>query len=268
MRIKMALLSCTAVAMAALLAPTAAVTDDDVSTCINPATPIVQVVEGPCPISDPGLPVCSGEGTHTAIQYKVMLSGLTDIATLVTANNTVSGGASVQPPCKGDSKTGLGKNSCHEKAVKPTVLTVGTEKRFWVVVEGLKEPIDTTVAGKKSGKVQCSKVAGLGLDSPSAPVTESLKHGDCSVEFTLNSLTGTVISARLTQESIDLGCSSPSLGLDGLINPADVADLQINLGGLNLGNANFGDGYLNSGENSCTTRVVGGRVYTFGRPCP
>jgi hypothetical protein len=274
MRIRKAFLSCTT--LAALVVSLAAATvmaddpDDESSTCINPSTPIAEVVDGPCPVSSTGSPACTGTGGWTGIKYKINKSGLTDVATLVTANNSVPGGTSIQPACKGDSKTRLGKNSCHEKAVKPVVFTVGSDRFFWVLVNGTKDPIDTTVAGKSGSKVYCSKLPGLGLDTPAvaAPVTETLTHDACSVEFTLSSVTGAVVSAKLTQESLDIGCSSPSLGDGGAINAKAVEDLEITLEGTSLGTGAFGNGYFQSGTNSCTTRIIGGRVYTWGKPCP
>jgi len=269
MRIRKVFLSCTTLAAVVLaLAVTTVLAEDDESTCTNPSTPIAVVVAGPCPVSNTGSPACTGTGGWTGIQYKVNKTGLTDVATLVTENNSVPGGTSIQPACKGDSKTGLGKKSCHEKAVKPVVFSVGSDKFFWVLVNGSKDPVDTTVAGKVGSKVYCSKVPGLGLDAPAAQVTETLTHDGCSVEFTLNSATGTVISAKLTQESIDSGCSSPSLGDGGVIDPKSVGALEINLDGTSLGAGAFGSGYFQTGANSCITRIVGGRVYTWGNPCP
>jgi hypothetical protein len=36
----------------------------------------------------------------------------------------------------------------------------------------------------------------------------------------------------------------------------------------NVGVPKFGDGYVSSGTNSCMTRIIGGRVYSWGAPCP
>ena len=269
MRIRRAFLSrAILAALVVVLTAATVMAEDDESTCINPSTPIAVVVAGPCPVSDTGSPACTGAGGWTGIQYKINKSGLSDVATLVTENNSVPSGTSIQPACKGDSKTGLGKKSCHEKAVKPVVFNVGSDRFFWVLVNGTKEPIDTTVAGKSGSKVYCSKVPGLGLDGPPATVTETLTHDGCSVEFTLSGVTGAVISAKLTQESVDIGCTSPSLGDGGAINPKSVEDLEISLEGTSLGAGAFGNGYFQSGTNSCTTRIVGGRVYTWGKPCP
>jgi hypothetical protein len=50
-----------------------------------------------------------------------------------------------------------------------------------------------------------------------------------------------------------------------------VTDLEVRLKddkGTTLGKGKFGDGYISTGGDSCTTRVIGGKVYTWGTPCP
>jgi hypothetical protein len=88
------------------------------------------------------------------------------------------------------------------------------------------------------------------------------------VEFTLDKFGGNVLSAKLTDASIQAGCQSPDMAPDGTLNPKSVEGLQLTLDGDDLGTGKFGDGYIQSGEQSCTTRIVGGKVYTWGSPCP
>ena len=87
------------------------------------------------------------------------------------------------------------------------------------------------------------------------------------VEFICDAATGEVVSARLTPDSPER-CTSPFLEGKTLI-PQPVTELELKLkDGRSLGKGKFGDGYISTGEESCTTRVVGGRVYTWGAPCP
>jgi hypothetical protein len=50
---------------------------------------------------------------------------------------------------------------------------------------------------------------------------------------------------------------------------SEASALSLNIEGIgDLGLGQFGDGYFSSGSNSCTTRVIGGNLYTWGSPCP
>jgi hypothetical protein len=230
--------------------------------------------EGPCAVDkdDTQGPDCSRPGGYTGIKYTNTGSSLDHAATLVTRNNTsifpVSPtGSQVYTECTGDPVSGLGKYSCHQKAVKINGIPAG--QSFWIIVPGQKAAIETSLAGKRNcSGVKSIPIIGLGLDAPAAPVTETLQHGVCAVEFTMNALTGTVQGAKLTPASLDLGCESPDMKDDGTLNGSPVENLELVLNGVSLGNSNFGSGYVNSGAASCTTRVVGGKVYTFGKPCP
>ena len=52
-------------------------------------------------------------------------------------------------------------------------------------------------------------------------------------------------------------------------SPQDLElTLKVGATAISLGEGQFGEGYVSSGTNSCTTRIIGGRVYTWGNPCP
>ena len=233
------------------------------------------VIAGPCPIADPSNPVCGGSGGYTGIQYQMSGTGTPDaIATLVTANNTVLSPPATQvfAPCVGDSATGLGKYSCHEEAVR---VSPDANKAFWVIVSGSKLPIETSIAVKKGYNVKSAAIVGLGLDAPDACVsscggfhpdqtlkkTETLVFKGCAVTFVLDLTSGEVISAANDPtQSTSQNCSP--LIVD------DVSSLEVFYHGQSLGLGDFGDGMLATGSTSCTTRVIGGRLYTWGSPCP
>jgi hypothetical protein len=264
---KQAFVSCAIVAAVGLLASPAAMATGGSNSC-SAFAPNVVVVEGPCPVDNPSSPVCTGQGAYTGIKYQNTGSYADHLATLVTRNNTVSlaTGNQVYSACAGDPITGLGKLSCHEKAIK--VNPADQTTAFWVVVQGTKDAIETSIVAKKGSCVQSKAITGLGQDAPAAPVTETLQHGLCAVEFTLNALTGKVQSAKLTPASLAAECESPGMGPDGTLNGKPAENLELLLDGVSLGLTNFGEGYVNTGTASCTTRIVGGRVYTWGSPCP
>lgn len=229
----------------------------------------ITVVAGPCPVQNNSAPSCAEPGSSTGIQYKVV--GAADVvATLATINNTVSTatGNVVYDACKGEPLTGIGKYSCQAQAIKAN-LVGGT---FWVVVDGHKGSIDTSIVAKRGSKAQAFVIEGFGTDAPDACVsscgnfdpdqtlkkTEILKFKDCSVQFDYDSTTGEVVNAALTPDS-DPACDFTTAG---------VESLALTLNGVPIGSGKFGDGTIASGTSSCTTRVIGGKVYTWGKPCP
>lgn len=307
---KKVFLYCAVVAAIGLLAAPGAMTtgsstyasnDDGPSRCIPFPPSTIQVTRGPCIVTqtDLGFPVCKGQTgacqgscgpDYTGIQYTIT-TPVDSVATLVTANNTVSQATGNLPeptPCKGDTTTGLGKNSCHEQAVK---ILYANRQQFWVVVAGNKQPIMTTVAAKKYSTTYCTSpqgIVGLGLDIPEGCVSscgnfnpdQTLKRSEvvdfkgCAVQFDTSVTTGAVLNTThllptcsITQPppcSTNPNCSA--------LMVKDVKDIEIrlqtNLGFVSLGTGNFGDGTFSTGSNSCTTRVIGGRVYSWGSPCP
>lgn len=263
MRNRKAFLSWSVVAAAGLLvAPTT------MATNYPPCTSslwTVAVKSGPCTVSNPATPACSTEGAWTGIEYEVSGASAEHVATLVTRNNDVSTatGNIVNPACRGDlNYTYLGYFSCHEKAVKVPLVP---SRRFWVVVDGNKKTIETSVAVKKGTCTQAYAVPGLGLASDANPFravtrTETITFKGCSVVFEYDPVTNDVLSAELADDSSD--CDFFEATVDKLNVTLDVEGA----GALGLGK--FGEGYISTGSESCTTRVVGGRVYTWGKPCP
>jgi hypothetical protein len=257
-----------------LLTATTVMAWDDHSCSCSGFTPTIVVAEGPCPISDPSNPVCSSQGDWTGIRYRNTGSSADYLATLVTVNNQVSTatGNQVYSACSGDPTTKLGKYSCHELAVKMNPANQATG--FWIVAKATvgksqRQAILTSVAAKKGNCIQSFPVLGLGLDSQASPFqtlkkTETVVFKGCAVTFEFDSL-GNVVDAFN-----DVSQSDPSATCSGLIvSTVDKLSITLNEPGAgDLGGGQFGDGYISSGTNSCTTRVIGGKVYTWGSPCP
>jgi hypothetical protein len=274
---KMAFLCCAIVATMGLLgSPLAMANGYDSCSTFNGAAS-VQVVAGPCPVAGPNPETaaptgCTASGPYTGIKYRVTGSP-SSIAALVTENNTVVSGGQVYPACVGDPGTGLGKYSCNEKTV---VLGCGSSTAtFWVVVEGKKTALPQSVALRKNSCVKSFPVLGLGTDTnPFQQVqkTETVNFKGCAVDFVFNSVTNAVDSATLNlDQSSKPACvgGEPAGTCCSEVIATDANKLKLTLDGFgDLGAGVFGEGYVSSGTNSCTTRVIGGRVYSWGSPCP
>jgi hypothetical protein len=254
-----AFLSCAVVAGVALLAaPAAMATGNSCSSLSYSFT----VVAGPCLVQDPNSPACSADGDYTGIKYQLTGSNADHVFTLVTANNTVIAPPAIQvlPPGAGCPNTSLGKDAQHEQCVK--VNPQGATRSFWVVVAGKKTPVQTTIAVKKGSCLKSFAVAGLGLETNSFQAVnpkEVVAFKKCKVEFAKDPITNDVVGAALTDDS-PASCQFYETTVDQMTVTVPGAG--------DVGVPKFGDGYVSSGTNSCITRIIGGRVYTWGDPCP
>jgi hypothetical protein len=188
-------------------------------------------------------------------------------------------GTVVGPPCLG--VDGFGAGACHEQAVRTFPDEGGV---FSITVEGVRRPSPTSVAVNVEGLESC-EILGLGLENSPNPdqttqTTETIDFEGCAVTFLRDAQTGDVVSAALDpDQSTKPLCTSPGqqdccralfAEEDGTtLVPQPVTELEVTLAdGTTLGKGKFGDGYISTGGDSCTTRVIGGKVYTWGKPCP
>ena len=159
-------------------------------------------------VSTPGPTVV---GTQTRITYTVDGPGSDHVAAVVSSGSTncstpsvvsVTGsnvtGNQSYAPAVGDPITGLGKNSCHEEAVK--VNPTSNRSEFTITVSGARGAAPKSVVVKKGGSVSRCEIVGIGEPSAAeevAPVTEIVSEpdSDCAVEFTMDRITGRVLSA-------------------------------------------------------------------------
>ena len=123
--------------------------------------------------------------------------------------------------CVGDPETGLGRQSCHEQAIRFNCATNTTT--FWVVVQGQKTATQQSVAAKKGYCVKSVAVNGLGFDvNPfqQAQKTETVNFKGCAVTFQYSVATGEVTSAapippspasRLRHPARTTGPAAPSM---------------------------------------------------------
>jgi hypothetical protein len=289
---KLAFLSC-AVAVASLFTATAVMAWDPPRHCAGGGFTIDVSAASPCRVSSATFSAlaatdpCTSQGDYTGILYTV--TGYADyVTTLVTENNLAADILVFNPmapttqigtvydACTGDMSTGLGRYSCHERAVRVGINRSAATQKFWVLAKGTRQPIETSIALKKGTTVKSFAIVGLGLDTnafQTAKKTETVNFKGCAVDFVYDSVTGAVQSAALNEvQSMDrcIGGEPAGTCCSEVIS-TDVGNLTLNLnvaGVGNLGLGRFGDGYISSGDNSCTTRVIGAKVYTWGSPCP
>jgi hypothetical protein len=202
----------------------------------------------------------------------VVASGSTNCLTpsVVSVAGTPGSGNQSYGPGVGDPVTGLGKLACHEEAAK--INPNGSVVQFTVTVSGVRSAAPKSVAVKKGSTIRSCEIVGIGDPAPPevvAPVTEIIKEPGsvCAVEFTKDQITGKLLKAAVTGDS-DPGCTLHEIPVDQLKLEVDTPIGQCADPPCALGAARFGEGYVHSGESSCTTRIIGGRVYTWGNPCP
>jgi len=217
--------------------------------------------------SGPSFVSCDS-GECTEIEYKV--SPTPEVAFALEGKGivSVSNDGTFFDPCVGIGS--FGKGSCHEQAVRAFPDDSG---KFKITLAGQRRPSPTSVAIGTTDASQACEILGLGLENgpnpdQTAQLSETVNFKGCVVEFTRDPRTGDVLQAQLTEDS-PKNCTSPFR--DGrVLTPQPVQSLKLTLpDGSSLGNGKFGDGYISSGGESCTTRVIGGKVYTWGTaPCP
>ena len=182
----------------------------------------------------------------------------------------------VYPPCEGDGIISGGQHMCHEQTISVNPFDFANSG-FRMAVKGNFVTTWSSVyfmVGKKD--IQSCSIPGLGSDSslysgscvPSCgnfnpdqtlTKTEKLNFQGCEVVFEFNLNTGEVVDAYLTQESEDADCD---------FDEGSVAELELKVDNVSFGFGKFGDGMISTGTNTCSCRVIGGRWWCWGRPCP
>jgi hypothetical protein len=219
---------------------------------------------------------CNGS-TCTTITYNVSGSGTPDhVATFVRAEAgpvAATGSFTQTAPCGGDSVIGVAAGAvCHERIARfNNQATKATT--FTLTVNGRRKPLTTSVVVKKGSNQGACPIVGFGLldttggdacvsscgnFSPNQSVrkVETFKFKNCEVTFEFDLTTGQVEAFNAVAI---MGSGATCSRLEGSVDELFVGGGIIT--GLNE-EVTFGDGWINSGQNSCTTRLVGGRYYT------
>lgn len=193
----------------------------------------------------------------TEIDYKVTpLKGLAaeHVAILVDHEYTVENTDSytsrgVYIGCEGDPVTGLGIRDCSRNAVRMNKEsdTVG----YTLSVVGDAAAQASSVVIKKGRVIEECRIASLGPTTcdPKAQQAskETFTFDGCEVEITLDPCTNKPLSSRVVSGDCAVGeveIQTLELVINGVSQPVTV-----------------GDGWLSSGENSCTTRWFNRQPY-------
>lgn len=295
MRTSRAFFSSAFVTAAICLAATAGTAGDRISTNVQtpaPPPPPTSCVAGAFTVSvsrGPLLVNCTATATNpsgqcTEIEYTVSGSNcLPDhVAALegVGIQYVTGPGNQWYAPGVGDPVTDIGEHSVHEQAAKFNPNS--SVQKFTIGVAGIRNPSPTTVATKKGYNVSMCRILGMGLENVTSPFQTTRKFDTkifkgCAVRFELdpnspNPEAPTVLSAELdlsasTKPSCSVSDNGPGTCCSELL-VNDISALNLSIGQTSLGTPKFGSGYISSGENSCTSYVIGGRVYSWGSPCP
>ena len=206
---------------------------------------------------------CLGTGEPcTRMDYEVTGSGSDHVVIQVAADVEVEQPDErfVSGSCDADTTTGLG-GQCHMQTVR--LNSDKNQTTFSLVVRGKKLPVASTVYVKKGRTVERCRIASLGAD-PIAPldpfqsVAESttIAFKDCKVTIPRSTADGTPGIATFAEGS------HPDCAFVANSEPLENLSLQVN--GQAVGLTRFSTDFeAGSGEGSCSTQVIRGRVYSF-----
>ena len=209
----------------------------------------------------------------------------------------------INDPCVGDSATNSGVGSCHENAIRYNPDDV-VDGPFWFAVQGLREFAATTLT-LKSNKIDRCEILGVGdlLEENVLPdgcvpscgnfdeeqtitKTEILDFKGCKARFEYNLATGSVLNFGAACDTglfptVNLtNCCAENPNDPNCIplaaDPCDFPEYLADDGGVTVTlpfssgpvPINFGDGLVSIGTESCSCRVIGGRIYCWGQRCP
>lgn len=228
---------------------------------------------------------CGPDCVQTKIRYNISRTPApfskevkaTQAATLVRgtepATPAATSGIQKFAACVGDNVTGLGRYDCSAWALRFDSQSYANSS-FEVVVDGRRQGIKSSVALRAnyrdrrdndagSSEVEACGIIGLSyvpLADPKAATstTEFLTFEGCTMALVKSATTGEVLDAFIDTEKSTPGCT-----LD--INK--LSDLRLTIAGVPVeGPVNFGEGQISTGLNSCSTRLIGGKLYTVCTP--
>jgi hypothetical protein len=161
------------------------------------------------------------------------------------------------PPCAGDNVSGLAARDCANQTSR---INQNQQKTgpFDLVVVGTLAPIHGSIVVKKGKVLEQCRIATLGTEAfdPHAQVTltETLEFKGCSLTIPTDPMTGKGLPATIA----GAGCKIVANG-----EPPEAMTVEIN--GQSIGDGTwFKDGSaFSNGDESCTNRIVGGRLYTM-----
>ena len=263
------------VAVVALAATTALAAPPPLSCGVS--TPWQQGQQGLWTVTASG-PTTNGGRTEITYTVKPLTAQQPDhigVLALDGPSLAVAGttGYQIAAACVGDSLTGLGKLACHERAIR--VNPAPSQTTFIVSQSGERKLVTTSFVVRNNKYLSACVIAGLGEEQgttsgscvencggfhpfQSVRKIETFKFKGCEVTFEFNTETGAVVDF-FAQPVSNAPSTTVCEATEGLIT-----DLIVDGGSIRIGQeqVQFGDGWINSGTGSCSTRLIGGRYYT------
>lgn len=166
----------------------------------------------------------------------------------------------VSGTCDNDPTTGVG-GECHLQTVR---LNAAANKRdFALVVRGTKTVVPSTVHVKKGSVLEACRIASLGTDDDGA-----LDPFQSVAELTTIAFKGCKVSIPKNIADGEPGAAFFASGSDPdckfVANGEPLENLSLEVNGRAVGLTRFSTDFeAGSGEGSCSTQVIRGRIYSF-----
>jgi hypothetical protein len=250
-------------ALVGLFAPTgASATDPPLECTTNGAGNWTIRATGPSSVQ------CPAGGECTALAYEVIKNKgqLPDQVEILVAYDlvvAVPGSGNIFAPGAGDPLTRLGFRDFSTSVVK--LNRNSNTMLFDLVGEGTKATTTSSVVVKKGSVIEACRIASLGraVFDPNAQVTNSqeISFKGCTVNIPTNAI----------GEGGTATISGPNCVFVANGEPIGTGELLVH--GQSVGMLTFGDAALSSGTDSCTTKVINRKLYTWctcaaGDPIP
>jgi hypothetical protein len=164
----------------------------------------------------------------------------------------------VSGTCDKDPATGVG-GACHMQTVR--LNSAANKQTFALVVRGTKVVVPSTVNVDKGKIAEACRIASLGTDGPidafqSVAELTTISFKTCKVNIPKNPLDGAPGVASFAPDS-DPKCQF-------LANSEPLENLSLEVNGHAVGLTRFTTDFeAGSGEGSCSTQVIRGRIYSF-----
>jgi hypothetical protein len=210
--------------------------------------------------TEPFATVCTGGGECTRMDYVVSGNLPDHVVIQVSADVEVAQPDEryVSGTCDKDSTTGVG-GDCHMQTVR--LNSASNNQTFTLVVRGTKVVVPSTVSVKKGKIFEACRIASLGTEGSldpfqSVPELTTIAFKTCRVNIPRNPFDGTPGVASFAADS------DPACAFVANAEPLENLSLQVN--GQAVGLTRFATDFeAGSGEGSCSTQVIRGRVYSF-----
>jgi hypothetical protein len=212
--------------------------------------------------TEPYATECLGGGECTRMDYTVSGTLPDHVVVQVSADVEVEQPDErfVTGTCDQDSTTGVG-GQCHMQTVR--LNSALNNQTFTLVVHGTKVVVPSTVYVKKGKTFELCRIASLGVDATpvldpfqSVPELTTISFKECKVNIPRNPFDGTPGIASFAEGS-DPACAF-------VANSEPLENLALQVNGQAVGLTRFATDFeAGSGEGSCSTQVIRGRVYSF-----